>query len=288
MATRIGLDFELEAEFDAQAFATPGPRAKRALIVSIEDGDRFVLSKAVPWDTEKSVRLAFDADVRPLLAEAKPRFVLFRTETWAMMTWAPKAARESDLYLEAADELHSALGGGGGLQMAHHIIPHVYTWRALTEIGLSDEVVHAKKFNYDHHQSPSQWSPSQSSSASAPSRLPFPIGTQVMVVGLNAKPQYNGQMGTLTLWNAQKARVGVKLDSGDGGDGLLLKPENVVLPHNYADAAARNELIEANRAMSTQLTEPETTLGVPPPPPLSAGLANELRRAAEECELRNT
>jgi hypothetical protein len=49
------------------------------------------------------------------------------------------------------------------------------------------------------------------------------VGARVLVVGLNAKPQYNGQVGTVLTWDGAKGRAGVKLDSGDGGAGLMLK-----------------------------------------------------------------
>ena len=53
------------------------------------------------------------------------------------------------------------------------------------------------------------------------------IGARVRVDGLVAKPQYNGLHGTVVSWDADKERAGVKLDSGEGGAGLLLKASSL-------------------------------------------------------------
>ena len=54
------------------------------------------------------------------------------------------------------------------------------------------------------------------------------VGCRVRVDGLAAKPQYNGLLGTVTTWDGVKGRAGVKLDNGEGGAGLMLKPANLL------------------------------------------------------------
>ena len=54
------------------------------------------------------------------------------------------------------------------------------------------------------------------------------VGCRVRVDGLSAKPQYNGLLGTVVSWDGAKGRAGVKLDSGEGGAGLMLKPANLL------------------------------------------------------------
>ena len=57
------------------------------------------------------------------------------------------------------------------------------------------------------------------------------IGSRVQVDGLTAKPQYNGLLGIVVSWDGAKGRCGVKLDSGEGGAGLMLKPCNLLESH---------------------------------------------------------
>ena len=40
--------------------------------------------------------------------------------------------------------------------------------------------------------------------------------------------QYNGLVGTVISWDGAKGRAGVKLDNGEGGAGLMLKPANLL------------------------------------------------------------
>ena len=54
------------------------------------------------------------------------------------------------------------------------------------------------------------------------------VGTRVMVVGLASKPQYNGLHGVVVLGDGDKRRAGVKLDNGEGGEGIMLKPEHII------------------------------------------------------------
>ena len=53
------------------------------------------------------------------------------------------------------------------------------------------------------------------------------VGSRVQVDGLVAKPQFNGLHGTVVSWDGAKGRAGVRLDSGEGGAGLMLKPGNL-------------------------------------------------------------
>ena len=51
------------------------------------------------------------------------------------------------------------------------------------------------------------------------------VGSHVRVVGLEAKPEFNGQMGSVVSWDGDKGRAGVKLERGKS---LALKPVNLV------------------------------------------------------------
>lgn len=248
------LDLELEAEFDAQAFAKGGPDALRALFAKIRDGRTYVLVHAVSWDYNKTAREAFEQDVCPYLVDDKACYLLFRTATWAMMTFAPEGANDRALYLTAADELRSALGGA--LR-----IPNVYTWSSLHEVRLDSTVVEAPALSYDENGQPTadgtgtQYLPSAMSTpsmaashtaalteATPPAAAPpahAATGCRVMVVGLTAKPQYNGLLGTVVSWDASKSRAGVQLDNGAGA-GLLLKPGNLVPGAQTPPVAAAN------------------------------------------------
>lgn len=52
-------------------------------------------------------------------------------------------------------------------------------------------------------------------------------GGRVIVDGLVAKPEYNGLAGTITSWDEEKGRAGVKLDCGEPASGLSLRPANL-------------------------------------------------------------
>jgi hypothetical protein len=49
-------------------------------------------------------------------------------------------------------------------------------------------------------------------------------GQRVQVIGLEAKPEYNDELGTVISWEAAKQRAGVRLDSGAS---LSLRPANL-------------------------------------------------------------
>ena len=237
------LDLELEAEFDAQAFAKGGPQAVRALFAKIKDGRIFVLARTVAWDYTKTVREAFEQDVRTRLVDGEALYVLFRTATWALMTFAPDGARDRALYLTSAAELRSALGGV--LR-----IPNVFIWCSLDEVCLDSAVVAAPALSYDENGQPTadgtgtQYLPSAATaptptasdnpastealSSAAPPPAHAAPGCRVMVVGLAAKPQFNGLLGQVISWDGAKGRAGVRLDNGTSGAGLLLKPVNLL------------------------------------------------------------
>ena len=106
------LDMELEAEFDAQAF---GPEL-RALKVRLDDsGSSFVLAATVPWTAEPA--RALDRVKTELLREDEACFVLFRTRTWALISFTPPDAPgpECALYDASCAKLQAWLGLGLGL-----------------------------------------------------------------------------------------------------------------------------------------------------------------------------
>ena len=59
--------------------------------------------------------------------------------------------------------------------------------------------------------------------AGAPEHLP--VGTEICVHGLAARPEYNGQEGVVLSWDDAKGRVGIKLKRS--GSNISLKPANV-------------------------------------------------------------
>ena len=59
--------------------------------------------------------------------------------------------------------------------------------------------------------------------AGAPEHLP--VGTEICVHGLAARPEYNGQEGVVLSWDDAKGRVGIKLKKS--GSNISLKPANV-------------------------------------------------------------
>lgn len=68
------------------------------------------------------------------------------------------------------------------------------------------------------------------------------MGARVMVTGLAARPELNGQLGTVVSWDSEKGRAGVKLDSGDGfvqitpsHKGLNLQPSNLLPAESEPD-----------------------------------------------------
>ena len=78
---------ELEAEFDAQAFGSE----LRALKVRLDDsGSSFVLAATVPWTAEPA--RALERVKAELLRDGEACFVLFRTATWALISFTPPDA----------------------------------------------------------------------------------------------------------------------------------------------------------------------------------------------------
>ena len=69
------------------------------------------------------------------------------------------------------------------------------------------------------------------------------VGCRVKVDGLAAKPQYNGLLGTVISWDGDKGRAGVKMDNGEGGAGLMLKPANLQSSDAPPPAAPRSPFI---------------------------------------------
>ena len=69
------------------------------------------------------------------------------------------------------------------------------------------------------------------------------VGCRVKVDGLAAKPQYNGLLGTVISWDGDKGRAGVKMDSGEGGAGLMLKPANLLSSDAPPPSAPRSPFI---------------------------------------------
>ena len=49
-------------------------------------------------------------------------------------------------------------------------------------------------------------------------------GQRVQVIGLETKPEYNDELGTVISWEAAKQRAGVRLDNGAS---LSLRPANL-------------------------------------------------------------
>ena len=53
------------------------------------------------------------------------------------------------------------------------------------------------------------------------------LGSRVRVVGLQARPEFNGKVGRVYSFDNEKGRAGVHLDNDDG-PGLWVKPSNLV------------------------------------------------------------
>ena len=66
----------------------------------------------------------------------------------------------------------------------------------------------------------------QAAGAAEPSSPPpIPIGTNVQLRGLQAKPELNGQRGVVTGFEASTGRCSVQLEDGRGP--YKIKPENL-------------------------------------------------------------
>jgi len=132
------VDIELEAEFDAQAFAKGGKHALRAIIAHIKDG-KVCLTSTVPWNDEITVQEAFQGII-PMLSDDQACYVLFRTATWALFTWAPATDCEHRAYADASLGLRNAFGPS--------LIPNVCIWHSMADVKLDDKVVHAPALSY--------------------------------------------------------------------------------------------------------------------------------------------
>ena len=123
------LDMELEAEFDA-AF---GPELC-ALKVRVDDaGSSFVLAATVPWTAEPAA--ALELVKAELLREDEACFVLFRTRTWALISFTPPDApgTECTLYDASCGNLQALLGGAPR-------VPNVRRWASLADVQLDQQV----------------------------------------------------------------------------------------------------------------------------------------------------
>ena len=86
------------------------------------------------------------------------------------------------------------------------------------------------------------------------------IGKRVRVIGLEAKPEYNGKLGTVTVWDETRQRAGVLLDSSAR---LALKPANLEPLDSASSAPAAR--IAAILAQPVERGEPSA---IDDPPPL--------------------
>jgi len=86
------------------------------------------------------------------------------------------------------------------------------------------------------------------------------IGKRVRVIGLEAKPEYNGKLGTVTVWDETRQRAGVLLDSSSR---LALKPANLEPLDSASSAPAAR--IAAILAQPVERGEPSA---IDDPPPL--------------------
>merc|ERR1712216_947873 len=71
------------------------------------------------------------------------------------------------------------------------------------------------------------------------------IGQRVMITGLQAKPDFNGQEGTVTSWEGDRERCAVRTDAAN----ILVKPANLHAVENHDHhlqlAGAYGEYLEA-------------------------------------------
>lgn len=108
--------------------------------------------------------------------------------------------------------------------------------------------------------------------AGAPTHLP--VGTEICVHGLAARPEYNGQEGIVLSWDDAKGRVGIKLKKS--GSSISLKPANVQALASSGSAISLESTFKA--AQATHLGH-----GVQQDPARAAEL---LRAAAEHGHAR--
>jgi hypothetical protein len=120
---------------------------------------------------------------------------------------------------------------------------------------------------HEQRQRPARGAPAQAETSGAPPAH-AEKGTRVRVFGLEAKPEYNDQMGTVTLWDDARKRAGVLLDSGTK---VALKPANLRAATEPPAAAAQPSSSELPPAA---LAQPSSEL------PISAALPLPRRRSA--------
>lgn len=120
---------------------------------------------------------------------------------------------------------------------------------------------------HEQRQRPARGPPAQAETSGAPPAH-AEKGARVRVFGLEAKPEYNDQLGTVTLWDDARKRAGVLLDSGTK---VALKPANLRAATEPPAAAAQPSSSELPPAA---LAQPSSEL------PISAALPLPRRRSA--------
>ena len=121
---------------------------------------------------------------------------------------------------------------------------------------------------HEQRQRPARGAPAQAETSGAPPAH-AEKGTRVRVFGLEAKPEYNDQMGTVTLWDDARKRAGVLLDSGTK---VALKPANLRAATEPPAAAAQPS--SSSELPPAALAQPSSEL------PISAALPLPRRRSA--------
>ena len=119
-----------------------------------------------------------------------------------------------------------------------------------------------------HEQRPARGAPAQAETSGAPPAH-AEKGARVRVFGLEAKPEYNHQLGTVTLWDDARKRAGVLLDSGTK---VALKPANLRAATEPPAAAAQPS--SSSELPPAALAQPSSEL------PISATLSLPRRRSA--------
>ena len=120
---------------------------------------------------------------------------------------------------------------------------------------------------HEQRQRPARGAPAQAETSGAPPAH-AEKGARVRVFGLEAKTEFNDQLGTVTLWDDARKRAGVLLDSGTK---VALKPANLRAATEPPAAAARPSSSELPPAA---LAQPSSEL------PISAALPLPRRRSA--------
>ena len=92
----------------------------------------------------------------------------------------------------------------------------------------------------------------QAAGAAEPSSPPpIPIGTNVQLRGLQAKPELNGQRGVVTGFEASTGRCSVQLEDGRGTT-YSLKPENLDVEEEGATEKKTEKTAEAKTEKKTK------------------------------------